>query len=44
MDGVCMETKESFKDKTASNPVFPVLRKMTATRQIEDGRLKLASL
>ena len=39
MDGVCMETKESFKDKTASNPVFPVLRKMTATRQIEVGKL-----
>lgn len=27
MDGVCLETEEIFKDKMASNPVFPVLRK-----------------
>lgn len=39
MDGVCMETEEIFKDKMASNPVFPVLRKMTVTRQIEVGKL-----
>lgn len=39
MDGICQEAEELLKDKMVSNPVFPVLRKMTATRQIEVATL-----
>lgn len=39
LDGICTEAADLLKDKMVSNPVFPVLRKMVPTRQIEVATL-----